>query len=146
MVCFYCDLMWRVWKEEKVKEIKGRGRSAIWRRVKREKSHQMRLRTKVLSSRTAWVKASKREKNRAENRKYTVKKRATSEKRMNFFLFLFLFIQVYFCCNIYLIEWNYSEFVRWFFLEKECPHKRFTCWNLFIVNRIFPNNNVSEFF
>ena len=104
--CIYCDLMWRVWKEEKVKEIKGGGRSAIWRRVKREKSHQMRLRTKVLSSRTAWVKASKRERKterRIENIQWKREQRVKRE--WNFFYFYFyLFKCISKCCNIYLIE------------------------------------------
>ena len=68
---------------------------------KREKPQQVRLRTKVQSGRTAWVRASKREeKNREGKRKYIVRKRAVSEKKKRGFLYLNCISK---CHNIYLI-------------------------------------------
>ena len=68
---------------------------------KREKSQQVRLRTKVQSGRTAWVRASKREeKNREGKRKYIVRKRAVSEKKKRGFLYSSCTCK---CCNLYFI-------------------------------------------
>ena len=90
-------------KEEKVKEIKGQGHSAIWGRVK---EWTYRVWGLVQSWRTAWMRADKKGKIRKSKKKwweiYSEKECSKWNENDNFFGK---------CCNLYLIHWNYLEFV-----------------------------------
>ena len=69
-------------------------------------------------------------------------KKAVSKKKKRVFIFCSSYISEY--CNLYLILWNYLEFVRGFFpLRRKGLHVnfcvlvwlyfRYACWNLFAV-------------
>ena len=72
-------------KEEKVKEIKRKGHLAIWGRVKECKSQS--VRTGAVLKNCMSESKQKREKNRESKRKYTVRKRAISEKKKRVLFF-----------------------------------------------------------
>ena len=65
-------------KEEKVKEIKGKGHSAIWREGKKKRVKSQSVRTKCSVSESK--QKNREEKNKEGKRKYTVRKRVVSEK------------------------------------------------------------------
>ena len=73
-------------KEEKVKEIKGKAIRPFGAESE-EKKWSPKVWGLVQSWRAAWVRASKREKkNRESKKKYTVRKKAMSEKKKRVFL------------------------------------------------------------
>ena len=75
-------------KEEKVKEIKEKGHSAIWGSVKEWSPFVWGL---LQSWRSAWVRTSKREEKKQVKRKYTVKKRVENKKKKESFSLLKLY-------------------------------------------------------
>ena len=83
-------------KRKKRWRNKRRGHSVIWRCE--EKKWSPKVWGLVQSWRTAWVRASRREKkNRESERKYIGKKRAVSEKKNGvFFLFFYYFFYYFF--------------------------------------------------
>ena len=97
-----------IWCEEcgrkKIRKGERNKRERLFGHLKKSKKRevpQVRLRTKVQSGRTAWVRASQREeKNREGKRKYTVRKRAVSEKKKRDFFYSSCISK---CCNLYLI-------------------------------------------
>ena len=97
-----------IWCEEcgrkKIRKGERNKRERLFGHLKKSKKRevpQVRLRTKVQSGRTAWVRASQREeKNREGKRKYTARKRAVSEKKKRDFFYSSCIFK---CCNLYLI-------------------------------------------
>ena len=96
-----------------------------------------------------WEQA-KEERKKESKRTYTVRKRAVSEKRV--FLHSNCISK---CCNLYLIYWNYSEFVPWFFPSRRKSYHINFCvfvWCVSVVlaeiysqlYKIFPNNLVTS--
>ena len=115
---------------------------------KQKRREKMRTRCSLEELRE-WEQA-KEERKKESKRTYTVRKRAVSEKRV--FLHSNCISK---CCNLYLIYWNYSEFVPWFFPSRRKSYHINFCvfvWCVSVVlaeiysqlYKIFPNNLVTS--
>ena len=128
-----------IWCEECGRKKIGKGernkRERLFGHLKKSKKRevpQVRLRTKVQSGRTAWVRASQREeKNREGKRKYTVRKRVVSEKKKIDF-----FIQVV-SLRVVISIW-YSEIIRSLSRDFSFKEKGFVCKSLCFCVVVIP--------
>ena len=100
LACIYCDLMWRVWKEEKKEKDEEKNREAI-RPVKmgvtmwspREKRSPNKWDWGLAQSwRTAWLRASKREEKNREREKIHGEKDSNEWKEKESFSLLKLYL------------------------------------------------------